>query len=501
VARERSKRLDVEVEGWLQAAREGVVSGDKMGAERAHQLIEEVCLRFAGDALQHDRRERIRLRDPEAGDSGLDRGDVAEMLREQYEGGALPVAEAVRTLKRHGVTLTPDALSDLFYALKPEVLRARTLIEADRDAAARGEPRVELENGVRRGVGASGGTAAVEQQPMSLAKAVEKYKADRISTGKWSEATASGSSGRLDRFVASMGGGDVQVADISRDSIRTWRDSLGLRPHTVRQRIQMASSLFSWLVDEGVVQANPATNLSPKVPSKKAAESRKAYTRKDIELLFGDKLTSYRDRFPMFFWVPLLALYSGARVTELCQLAVNDVRRVKGIHCIEIRAAIDGQQLKNDSSERTVPIHSHLIQLGFLDYVAARRKSDEAQPWVFAGRTPPERKEPAGSRMSIHWAEQRAGKTPGVTPRTVFHSLRKLVVDEWKAQGVPGYLMAQVLGHHDPSMSTGVYGALVSVEQLSSDVIELLDFSKEVAALAHLPGPSGSQDEERGQIH
>jgi hypothetical protein len=36
------------------------------------------------------------------------------------------------------------------------------------------------------------------------------------------------------------------------------------------------------------------------------------------------------------FWLPLLALFSGARLGELCQLSVDDVREIEGVWCLEI---------------------------------------------------------------------------------------------------------------------------------------------------------------------
>jgi integrase len=483
VARVRAKRLDVEVEGLFQAAREGVVGvGSKVALDHAHQLIEQTCVLFTRDALKHDRRERIRLRDTEAGDSGLQRGDVAAMLREQHEDGRLPVAEAVATLKKHGVTLTPEALTDLFYAMRPAELRARKLVEADRDADYRGDSRVTLPGDRAAQANLDGPPLTVAPSP-TLGEAVESYKRDRIATGTWREQTAIATGAQLDRLVTVIGG-EVEVNAVTRDALREWRDSLSLemKPSSVGQYVQMTHSLFEWLISEEVVSKNPAKKLAPKAPSKKDADARKAYTRGDVRLLFDERHTAYREDWPMFFWVPLLALYSGARVSELCQLSVDDVHKRKGVHCFEIRSAIPGQRLKNPNSERTVPLHSHLVTLGFLDFVKERRRSENGQPWVFEGRQPPSSPKGAGTRMSKHWAEQRTKRIAGLTPGAVFHSFRMLLTQELMERGEPRYLIDQITGHADTSMSTGVYGAPVTLEK-RAEIIGLLDFSAEVNAL------------------
>lgn len=95
------------------------------------------------------------------------------------------------------------------------------------------------------------------------------------------------------------------------------------------------------------------------------------------------------------YWVPLLCLYQGLRVSEASQLYTNDVVIVDGVSCLSVisdasdgdddgpttrpsanaaRSAEEFRRLKNPSSRRIVPIHPKLIELGFLDFV--RRVAD-----------------------------------------------------------------------------------------------------------------------------
>jgi integrase len=99
------------------------------------------------------------------------------------------------------------------------------------------------------------------------------------------------------------------------------------------------------------------------------------------------------------YWLPLLALYHGARLEELGQMLPDDVRSVrvrlddgseKEIHVLAIdtreeddpsdkqprrRGKSSGQakRLKTRPSKRLVPIHPVLITTGFLKYVDAAR--------------------------------------------------------------------------------------------------------------------------------
>ena len=74
------------------------------------------------------------------------------------------------------------------------------------------------------------------------------------------------------------------------------------------------------------------------------------------------------------FWFPLIGLYTGARVNEICQLNPQaDIRQEQGIWVFDFTdegEAVEGvrRSIKNKVSKRIVPIHSKLIELGFLRY-------------------------------------------------------------------------------------------------------------------------------------
>ena len=78
------------------------------------------------------------------------------------------------------------------------------------------------------------------------------------------------------------------------------------------------------------------------------------------------------------FWLPLLALYTGARANELCKLKVTDVRHEDDICYLDINEEPHSNpkirpNVKTPSSVRRIPLHADLIAFGFLDHVAAQR--------------------------------------------------------------------------------------------------------------------------------
>ncbi len=67
-------------------------------------------------------------------------------------------------------------------------------------------------------------------------------------------------------------------------------------------------------------------------------------------------------------WVPWVCAYSGARVSEITSLLPDDVVQKDGVWCIVIKP-----ELEKTEKHRTVPIHGHILEQGFLGYVEERR--------------------------------------------------------------------------------------------------------------------------------
>ncbi|WP_426314080.1 DUF6538 domain-containing protein [Methylobacterium fujisawaense] len=90
------------------------------------------------------------------------------------------------------------------------------------------------------------------------------------------------------------------------------------------------------------------------------------------------------------YWFPLIALFSGARRTEIAQLKIGNVRQGDGgIWYLDITNEGADQNLKTVSSARSVPVHHELIRLGLLDVVAAQAKSHPLTAPLWPAFAPP----------------------------------------------------------------------------------------------------------------
>ena len=76
------------------------------------------------------------------------------------------------------------------------------------------------------------------------------------------------------------------------------------------------------------------------------------------------------------FWMPLIALYTGARMNEIAQLEVEDMKQLHGRWVFHItKGGPEKKTVKTAGSERVVPVHSMLIRLGLLEHHANAAKA------------------------------------------------------------------------------------------------------------------------------
>jgi integrase len=147
-------------------------------------------------------------------------------------------------------------------------------------------------------------------------------------------------------------------------------------------------------------------------------------------------------------WIALIATYTGARMEEIAQLKVGDVREVQAngakIVCFDIHNGDPEHHLKNDNSARLVPVHSQLIRAGLLEYRDALK--DQKGP-LFPGLV---RRASKGGKIGGRMTELFGKKlrTLGIKrDRLSFHSFRHTVSTNLRQHGVTISDVSAVTGH------------------------------------------------------
>jgi integrase len=129
--------------------------------------------------------------------------------------------------------------------------------------------------------------------------------------------------------------------------------------------------------DQGFPQHLTLARIKYSGIQKKGQDKQRALTSAEVKRLFNGAECAAFAADPTqvhCYWLPLLGLYTGARVNEVCQLNPQcDIREEDGIWFLEITedSATDDRVRKSVKTRipRRVPLHSHLLELGFLTYV------------------------------------------------------------------------------------------------------------------------------------
>jgi integrase len=136
----------------------------------------------------------------------------------------------------------------------------------------------------------------------------------------------------------------------------------GLSAKTIRDsKLAPIRAILQWATDSRKLPHNPAERITIKLKAQPSAV-RRGYSDDEARTVLAAALS---ERSLHLRWVPGLCAYTGARVSEICQLRAEDVLQIDGIWCLPITA--EAGWLKNINSERVVPIHSTLLSSGFLE--------------------------------------------------------------------------------------------------------------------------------------
>ncbi|MGY3119778.1 integrase [Bradyrhizobium sp. S3.14.4] len=235
---------------------------------------------------------------------------------------------------------------------------------------------------------------------------------------------------------------------------------------TINKQLGAVQSICIWASENGLVPDDTQwTDPFSKLRLPEERSERTSFEIAELQSLFNASVFTEHE-FPLGahgaagFWLPVLALFTGARQAELGSLTAANVRvdaetRVPLLYFMTERAR--GKRVKTDASERVVPVHPEVIRLGFLSYVEARRKADGPDAWLFPSVSPDRGR--AGVPAWSQWFG-RYLRASGVTNRAkVFHSFRHTVKDALRRGRADHEMREALIGHAQASSVSWGYGA------------------------------------------
>ena len=233
---------------------------------------------------------------------------------------------------------------------------------------------------------------------------------------------------------------------------------------TINNHIRLLKAVFKWAENEDLICSNPTNVIKSITESTKTKiKPRVRFTNEDLKVMTDNlhkEAESGKLNRPERFWVPLIAIFSGMRLNEICQLRICDVQLDSDskIWFFNVTEVEGETKVKTGAGIRKVPIHPTLIKLGFLDYFNRIKSYGETQLW------PKLKKTKKGHLRAIGYWFNGDKKRPGFNRRYVttdpaktFHSTRHSVRDEFKQLGINKDVAAEIVGHEYEEGEAGTY--------------------------------------------
>jgi len=241
----------------------------------------------------------------------------------------------------------------------------------------------------------------------------------------------------------------------------------------VNKYIERIADAFRWLKQRKRIAENvlDGMKIKDKNKRKRANELRKRFSDHDISQIFSSTqyLHGTHDR-TFKHWLPLLGIYTGARLGELSQLRINDVYKHKSIWVIDINDEED-KKVKNVYSHRQIPVHKTLIKLGFIKYIEHLKLCYERElllsthlfPDVVIGRDGYGHNT---SKRFITYLTQLGLKSEGLA----FHSFRHTFADIMKQDMANPVITAELLGHEIDNETLGRYAKNYAISTMKKAI-------------------------------
>lgn len=366
--------------------------------------------------------------------------------------------EVQRAFRKSTAELTPreaamrDLLRDAEYRAMAAEERAAIARDAQRAIERRGFTPSEV---VTTAASPVAQVAQLKKSGVDLARIVELWAAERKPRPKTRDAYAA-----VARWFDARRGAKP-VASIAKADVLGFKDALvreGVTPANINTKLDRLSTLMQWATLNDHAATNPVQGIRV-VDADRGSRRPRPFDLASLNRIFASPVYAAGER-PVqgrgeaAYWLPILALFAGARLEELGQLRPGDVERVvyadgEGadasawiIHITTL--GDDGMKLKNAGSERDVPVHPELERLGFIAFAEAAQKAKQA-------RLLPDLRPDKYGRLTAKWGEwwsRYRRERCGITDRRMrFHSFRNTFKDYARHAGIPEGVQRQLMGH------------------------------------------------------
>jgi integrase len=377
---------------------------------------------------------------------------------------------------------------------------------------------------------------AVPQEPAPLLSVeIQSHLAD-LERRQLAPDTITESKHTLRIFLATTGDIPVQAIKATHvraflDAVRWWPERATVRPkyrdlsvleiiaagkrdqvsmpssHTLNKHRQRLGVFLNSLVQLDLLSKNPLKGLKSEIDTSTDLDTGRPFTPEELKAIFDpQRFKDWAQGSPHRWWGPMLGLYTGARVNEVAQLYLDDVRQVGGVWGIFLWKSGRGQKIKNKSSIRFVPLAQPLLDAGFLDFVDDMKAC--GHPRLFPHLPAGTKKDgtPNGKGYGKQLSRQFAAhaKKLGIEKGTGFHAFRHTISTMLAEAEVAPADIAAITGHAVQSEAPVLenhYIHIAKPKTLSKRVETLAKFKPQIELAPYQKGQFKAELENNDALH
>ncbi len=247
---------------------------------------------------------------------------------------------------------------------------------------------------------------------------------------------------------------EILVSDITR--YQEFLATKGNVPRTIDGKVGYIKSLLNFAIKQGYLSGkNPAENMTLLTKKQKLTEGYGIFEEQEIQQIFSSEyFQEQKTSDPDYYYVLLLALVTGCRVSEITSLTRGQFQvSNKDNYLISIRNS------KTAAGKREVPIPKILFtDFGLLPFLDEKKEA----VFKYAPRDGKGSGNAVGKKFKRQLDELKIDRD-----KLVFHSIRKFLNDYFLKNGVEYEPRCQFFGHEIEAVNVATYSKKFSLDELS----------------------------------
>ena len=244
---------------------------------------------------------------------------------------------------------------------------------------------------------------------------------------------------------------EIDISDITRyqEHLATFNTT-----RTIDNKIGVLTSVFNFAKTQGYYfKENPAAGRKLMTKKQRAKNGFEIFEDEEIKKVFSTEFKAWKIKDPDFYYVCLVALITGCRISEITSLLKENLKASPVDH-IKIKDA------KTAAGVRSIPIPKNLFE-ELREF--SKSKSEKEQIFKYKIRLGKGSGNAVGQKFSRH-----LDKIEIENDKLVFHSLRKFFNNYCLNSSITLETRCQIMGHEIDNVNVETYSKPLAIEQLKN---------------------------------